>query len=512
MQKAIKKYTAFFLVFLLILGIGASSYTYSIDLPEDIEIKEEPTELENPIEDPEELEEPEDPENQENPEEPEDPENPEDSEDPGESDEPIGPEDPEDPTEPEEPEGPEDLDSPEEPEDPEDPEDPKDPEDAENPEEPEGPGDPDNPEEPEDPNNPENPENPEEPKDSETPSVPGENSFLKYTILYYLDDIEMIKWQIEGEVPIDYPIVEEVPHDNMPEGYIVDEELSTQLPFEISEENNVIEVYYVFGLMLMANNLTYLEYDSDSQVFPLYMRSINDFTKAALAWFYNDELYLAIGSMHNAPLEIVEYEGISFTGSNLIVDRAANEYVPLEINGVPYTIQEYYGSNTKAYWNVVNLGNVPFTSPFSLYVETRLGGGHTIDGQDNIEIDKSFLVYHQYEDELPILDLVQSDQLDSNLSYSVYPEYEKDGIYYNLVRIELSYNGIQQPNKYEFDLVGGLLYGTVPMASGNASAVITFVYEVAADGELTITKYVDGEDLGKEFDIFIYGPKTRCMW
>ncbi|MDR7871447.1 MAG: DUF5979 domain-containing protein [Tissierellaceae bacterium] len=72
---------------------------------------------------------------------------------------------------------------------------------------------------------------------------------LEYTIIYYFTalDGEEIVGEMKGEVDSDNPEInaEDIPDpEGLPERYVIDEEIST-LPFEVTEENNVIKVYYV---------------------------------------------------------------------------------------------------------------------------------------------------------------------------------------------------------------------------------------------------------------------------
>lgn len=343
----------------------------------------------------------------------------------------------------------------------------------------------------------------------------------KYTVKYFIDKVEQKEWQMEGEIPIDNPIVEEVSHDNMPEGYTLDEEKSTILPFEVREENSIIEVHYAMDdiedefIPMVVGGLE-SEYYRDSALFPLYMHSTNNHTRTVFAWLYNGELYLAIGSMHNKPLQKVVYQGKEFLSKSANFHRASNENEPLKITStVTSDSQNYYIKDyipqEKPYWNVVNLGNVALVSPFTLEVRLQ-GGGHEIVGIDNIEVTKSILVYHRYGDEEPILDIKQSGLLNDDLSYNVHPEYIYGGMEYALTDIEVLHNGILQEDRHLND--NGNLTGTVEQQSTNtglkANAIITFIYEVKANGKLIITKDVSGlkpGDKNKEFHIFVYGPK-----
>ena len=68
---------------------------------------------------------------------------------------------------------------------------------------------------------------------------------LEYTVRYFIDSIEAPELEFTSEVPIEEPIVEDIPYYNLlEEGYILDELNSTELPFIVSEEDNVIEVYF----------------------------------------------------------------------------------------------------------------------------------------------------------------------------------------------------------------------------------------------------------------------------
>ncbi|MEA5095448.1 MAG: S-layer homology domain-containing protein [Sedimentibacter saalensis] len=71
----------------------------------------------------------------------------------------------------------------------------------------------------------------------------GTEETLNYTVEYYVDG-ELYETK-ELLVPASNPIVSAVSYDNMPDTYYVDENLSTDLPFEVEvEASNVIKVYY----------------------------------------------------------------------------------------------------------------------------------------------------------------------------------------------------------------------------------------------------------------------------
>ena len=85
--------------------------------------------------------------------------------------------------------------------------------------------------------------------------ISGEDSFtvsiikveyLEYKVKYFIDDVEQVDLEVVNKVLAEKPVVQEISIENIPEGYILDEEKSTKLPFEVSEEGeNVIEVYYI---------------------------------------------------------------------------------------------------------------------------------------------------------------------------------------------------------------------------------------------------------------------------
>ncbi|HZJ84352.1 MAG TPA: hypothetical protein VFD02_02245, partial [Syntrophomonadaceae bacterium] len=135
-----------------------------------------------------------------------------------------------------------------------------------------------------------------------------------------------------------------------------------------------------------------------------------------------------------------------------------------------------------------NLGNQIMTSPFELSVKTQLGGGHSISGI-LVYLDSDLQVYHKYGDEIR-LDSNQSGKLNEpNFSYNVQPVYEYQGVVYELIDIEVEHNGTLQTIGID-DLVGGFLSGGVVASGGKASAKITFIYEMAPEGKITITKSI----------------------
>lgn len=67
---------------------------------------------------------------------------------------------------------------------------------------------------------------------------------LSYTVKYYVDNTEKIDWQVTSTVPSDYPQVKTVP-DKKPDGYKLDVNASTALPYIVTTSTNLIKVYYV---------------------------------------------------------------------------------------------------------------------------------------------------------------------------------------------------------------------------------------------------------------------------
>lgn len=358
---------------------------------------------------------------------------------------------------------------------------------------------------------PENPGTP--PINSEIPQSPVVVNMLNYKIVYFLDGIEQIEWEINDQVPIDNPIIEVVPHDYMAEGYTIDEDLSTALPFVVTESENVIEVYYinvsVKSVSLMANSNA-LNYTSTSAVFPLYDTSTNDQTNVKLAWYDGNDLYIAFIS-HQLLLGI-EYNNNPIPSPGIF--RAPNQDDYLNITdrdglSEEYHISDYYPGkiHPQFRWYVVNIGEQTLTASFYLRLFMQGDGGHGVGTTINVVSDLQ--VYHSYEGNPTIFDIEQSGNLSSSFGYSLYPIYEYDGELYELEMIEVEHNGLLQPYLYPSDLVGGYLIGAVTPIGFNASAKITFIYKKAADGELTITKYVNGSHNNQEFDIFIYGPNDK---
>lgn len=154
------------------------------------------------------------------------------------------------------------LDDPAEPNDPEDPKDPADeveidepiPEDVLNPE--------DN---PVDPNAPVDSDVPVDPEIPVIPEVPLPEYF-EYTIKHYFTvDGEEVERKITAEVEaLDNKVTLddiEAP-DDLPEGYVIDKELSTDFPFKVTEDDNVIEIYYVGPKAEMLKYTIYYSYET----------------------------------------------------------------------------------------------------------------------------------------------------------------------------------------------------------------------------------------------------------
>lgn len=370
---------------------------------------------------------------------------------------------------------------------------------------------------PEEPVEPVDPVDPEVPVDSGDPETPTEPQFLEYTVIYFVDDIEEIEWQITGQVSIENPIVEEIPYDNLPEGYIIDEERSTQLPLEVNEENNVIEVYYVLNPMMRSIGLMAivsggLEYPSSTDPLLLKMKSTNDHSQVIFAWIHGSDIYLAIISQKS--VVEVTYNGVTIKANNDNYERAPgrNDYLKVANNHLG-KIDEYKDRfntlNNNHRWSVLKISGQQLVAEFTISIDTD-SGGHNI-GDVGVKINSELQVYHVYEG-IEDFDFGQSGFLENDFSYSVRPIYTYNNEEYELFNIKILHNGIEQGDKGPDDLIDDYLNGSVDGSLDGASAKITFIYIKLADGELTIRKeIIDSQtfDPNQEFDIFINGPKGK---
>ena len=125
-------------------------------------------------------------------------------------------------------------------------------------------------------------------------------------------------------------------------------------------------------------------------------------------------------------------------------------------------------------------------------------------------------MYHQYDKESPILDRKQSGVLDDEFRYKVQPQYDRDGMVYQLIDIKVIYNGEEQSDIGKDNLVYGYLIGQVSKENNgeqtNISVKIIFIYEKADKGSLTLINRLEEPEMGdidRKFDIFIYGPKGK---
>ena len=362
--------------------------------------------------------------------------------------------------------------------------------------------------------------------DETTPPI--EN--LEYIVKYYFTtlDGEEIVGEVKGEVSSDNPVitVEDVPvPEDLPEGYVIDEELST-LSLEVSEENNVIEVHYVpkepevaLAATAMPTAVGGLQdnYIATTDVFDLRdLKSTNSHTRIFYAWYNGQNLFLAIGLDTGNHVTDIKLEGN--TVSLVDVHQGTDAQRIINVNNDKYAIvyDSVFKENPTKVWNVVNLGPQTLTAKFNIEVQTTLGEGHWLITSMEI-IDANLEVYHDYEG-VKISDEDQSgiliyDNVLGKFIYSVHPEREYSGEVYNLIKIDVEHNGIKivdVPDLDDNDNLNGIVTPISEEGKIYGRAKITFIYEkVRPKGSITITKLVqdyDDKDVGKVFDIFIFGP------
>ena len=332
---------------------------------------------------------------------------------------------------------------------------------------------------------------------------------------YFVDEEEQIGWEKEYKISMENPIVEEVPHEHMQEGYIVDEEMSTILPFQVTEENNVIEVYYIIdnGIQLFAIGGLQSNYNATTDVFRLetVAQSTNTHTRVFYAWYDGPNLYFVIGTHNGGKVTNIYYNG-SLTNSAVDIHSGTTSNQYINVNGQPYYLYDNsYPTNPAKIWNVVNLGPQTLSSTFTIGVTTDLGKGHHVDF--TMRIASALQVYHDYGDGEILFDTDQSGYLNSDFSYNVHPIYTHNGEEYELINIQVYHNGTALPDKGPGDLVAGNLTGIVGGTLTNRSAKIIFIYKKVEKGRITITKTVENYDSNKDgnkkFDIFINGPNGK---
>ncbi len=372
--------------------------------------------------------------------------------------------------------------------------------------------------------------------------ISGEDSFtvsiikveyLEYKVKYFIDDVEQVDLEVVNKVLAEKPVVQEISIENIPEGYILDEEKSTKLPFEVSEEGeNVIEVYYIRKNKLELTAADEFVFPTTTEAFILtYQKSNNDKTEALLSWMNDSDLYIAISSQdtidevtyNNEKIELIDYN----TGNVNYTIRRATSYDDDLIIKYSNGNEENLGgigkyaikANTpKHRWSVVKISGLPLTSQFILTVKV-LGDGHHLIGK-TVYVENYLTVYHQYgeDEETPkILDEEQSGSLENDLSYSVQPRDQYNGEVYELVNAKIEYND-DMAIYVGASSIDGYLTGTVPTKfigeKMTATAVITFIYRRVPKGKITIKKEVSNhseEYKDQVFDIFIE-DENRNKW
>jgi len=261
-----------------------------------------------------------------------------------------------------------------------------------------------------------------------------------------------------------------------------------------------------------------LEYKSDTHVFQLdNIKSNNDLTLAVLAWMYKEDTYLAVIS--HEEIEGIIYQNDRVNIKEDTIKRAVNSDCNLVVNDFAYgpitNFAEPKNLNNHSRWSVIKIEGKPLTFPFKLTIEVESGGPHNINDKE-VHVDKLLQVYHQYDKESPILDRKQSGVLDDEFRYKVQPQYDRDGMVYQLIDIKVIYNGEEQSDIGKDNLVDGYLIGQVSKENNgeqtNISVKIIFIYEKADKGSLTLINRLEEPEMGdidRKFDIFIYGPKGK---
>lgn len=434
---------------------------------------------------------------------------------------------------PEIPDDPIDLEIPGELTDPEEPidsETPGEPTDQEEPMDPETPSDPTNPNEPTDPEeliDPENPQNSEE-------SIDHEEQILVYIIRYCLDGEEPDSWEVEGKVQKDNPIVEEVPHDKIPEGYIVDEHRSTKLPFEVSEENNVIEVYYIketesepkVTMPMGIPNPGYYVPSGAVGKTVVEGQSTNFHTKPALIWSNGETVYVAVKSTHTLKyMELGGSTSYDFDEYNpwvsiFVLDQ--NDDNADEDGYVEYKPEDLNGNTDDSHWTVFrfNLEELPIPESGKLIFFIKgQGGGHDVGGNIIVEVPKKDITGNKVwvggdEGNRQVVTLQlkrkvglgREETAKTGIVDGIVDENETSPWSYTWQDMP-EYNPYGQPYIYFID------EEEVPMYYEKTLDGLTVTNTFIPQGEITITKYVENydpvKDGGKVFDIFIYGPEGK---
>ncbi|MGF7058932.1 phosphoribosylformylglycinamidine (FGAM) synthase PurS component [Brassicibacter mesophilus] len=154
-----------------------------------------------------------------------------------------------------------------------------------------------------------------------------EEQTLDYTVSYYKDG-ELLETSEVMTVLVANPVVENVSYANMPIGYKVDEEASTSLPYTVTEESSVIEVYYVVD---QEQTLDYtVNYYKDGAVEPFATSS--------------GEVLVA-----NPVVESISYENMPI---GYKVDEANSTELPYTVTEESSVIKVYYTSRTDISYTV----------------------------------------------------------------------------------------------------------------------------------------------------------------
>ncbi len=471
----------------MIITIGANSFSYSIDtLGDEIEIldldDEEPKEQvdnENPDQ-----QVPENPEEQKKDEDPVDTDNPKEDEEPKDFEEPA---DQEDPKDSEDQENPEDSDEPDDTDEPGNPDETKDPDDS------------------------------EEPNESGEPMNPGEPEFLPYKVVFFLDNKEIEDWNYEGEVPAEDPFVwsiKEPDYNDLPEGYILDEDNSTELPFEVTEEDYTIFVYYVMDeFMLMAIGTPgYYTVDLNTIIVPTTLQgeSVNTHTIPVILWSQGGTVYAAIKSTHQ--LQYMKLSNLTSTNFD-----EYNPLVKIYVDGIEYAPTGGLQGNTKdAHWTVFMFDssklNIPEDGQLTFFIK-GIGGGHDVGGPLIVHVPKIDVTgYKEWVGggNMPPVTL----QLMRKVANGILTEY-KTGVVDGIVDANenpawsYTWKGVPEYSPYGQPYIFSIDEETVPPDYEKTLDGLTVINTFVPKGEITITKIVENYSGDQVFDIFIYGSNGK---
>ncbi|NLY71378.1 MAG: hypothetical protein GX076_06845, partial [Clostridiales bacterium] len=145
-----------------------------------------------------------------------------------------------------------------------------------------------------------------------------------------------------------------------------------------------------FSEIPTTDNMTFY---TDTEIFELNLKSNNDITLVEYAWYYQDELYMAmVESNHkNHVITKIEIDNQEFFDENVRIKTAKNKSTQLEIINPDGNKESFENSckDDETRWVVFNLSNLVLNGTHNLTVKVVRGEGYNVSGEFAIKVQST---------------------------------------------------------------------------------------------------------------------------